>query len=90
MTAPGHYANWTITVKNTGDVDMYNVAVYDAMFAQNPMYVDVMAGESVKIYVSTTIPSDSMLNEICNSVEAKWSYEIPAGDDDDRESVVHR
>ena len=45
MTAPGHYANWTITVKNTGDVDMYHVAVYDDMFAVNPMYVDVMARE---------------------------------------------
>ncbi len=36
MTAPGHYANWTIIVNNTGDVDMKNVAVYDDMFAAEP------------------------------------------------------
>ncbi len=80
MTAPGHYANWTIYVNNTGDVDMKNVAVYDSMFAQSPMYVDVMAGQSVMIHVSTTIPADSKLNEICNTVEVKWSYSIPDGD----------
>ncbi len=34
---------------------------------QNPMYVDVMAGKSVQIYVSMTVPADSKLNRVCNA-----------------------
>ncbi len=90
MTALGHWVNWSIEVKNTGNVNLTGVVVNDPLTGDSWNVGDLKIGESKFMTADYLVTKDSPWNKtyaLCNIVYADGFYKTVKVSDDDKDCV---
>lgn len=78
---PGETVNYTLTVTNTGDVDLENVTVEDSLaggeWADSPRIGSLAAGDSVELVYRYTIPENAAAGEKIHNVAVVTGTTVP-------------